>query len=559
MQSLKLKIKHCDNLQFIEDKQKNYSFAFREAYKKINFFNKNEIINLLKEKYNLNDIESRSLFSSVTTKFNQTKTSKEKAEIRIVEITNTLNKLEKQKNKTKKERRTIHKLKQKLKFLNENLSKDVVFGGKYNLKKISYLSNFKSQNINLKNNKVLNVNESLSEYLVKYKNDRILPIYLLGEANQTGNRFFKFDLKNNKIIYKPEKGIKINIEFSNYRNYAKLLHKLQELTENKTISITVQLSNEYIVLSFDESIVSGYCINEVERRNDVDLIKKKCLEKHKEIELIKKIYVKHYKDLDERKLKNKLSYRYFAVDLNPNDIGCSIIDKDKTKKEGYKIVKTFYYDLSELNEKLPKDSSFKERKKHTNKRKHGITHIWKDIFNTLSHYKCGHFALEDLNFSIKEEKDKPKEANRQIYNMWHRDLTLNLIDKYCNTRGIIKEEVSGAYTSTIGNLLHSYVDCVNSSIEIGRRAIFKCIKGGFYPELTDTVIHAMSSLNKKFQMRDVGFFEICDSWVKLHGYLKESGLRYRWSLSDLRLKNKHIRFDFSNKLKYNKIDKLAFA
>jgi hypothetical protein len=557
MQSLKFKIKNCDNLPFIQEKQETYSFAFREGYSKISQLGKAGVVKLAKEKYGLNDNEADSLVSSVSSKFNQTKTSKEKAEGRILVLTNKIEELDKNKTKTKKERRSAHKLKSKLKIISANLSKDIVFGGKYNLKKISYLSNFRGQEIELKNGKKINVNESLQKYLTEYKNKRILPMFLVGESNQKGNRFFNFDLKNNKVTYKPNRKTKINIEFYQYKHYASLLCKLQDLIKGKHIPITVQLSTEYIIFSFDECIVSGYCIDERARKAECEQAKKLELDKDEEVKLIKTIYKKYYNILEEKKLSDKLPYRYFAVDLNPNAIGCSVLDRDDTKKEGYKIVTTFSYDLTVLNTNPPKNATAEERKRFTNKRKHGITHIWKDIFNALTYYKCGSFAVEELSFSLEEEKNKAKEANRQTHNMWHRELTAQLINKYCNTRGIIKEEVSSVYTSTIGNLLHKYVDCINSSIEIGRRAIFR-FEGGFYPRIPNTVFHAMSKLNN-VQPRDVGTAEVCDSWSKVHVTLKESGLRYRRSLSDLRLRDKARTFVLSSKLGHSNIKKVIFV
>jgi hypothetical protein len=78
----------------------------------------------------------------------------------------------------------------------------------------------------------------LSRYLEKtklWKLKRILPFYNLGEANQKGNRFFKFDFANKTIIYKPFKGKQVDILYSCNGNYQTQLLKLQELIDLKII------------------------------------------------------------------------------------------------------------------------------------------------------------------------------------------------------------------------------------------------------------------------------------------------------------------------------------
>ena len=75
--------------------------------------------------------------------------------------------------------------KNKLNYKNKTLSKDIVFGSKKLLKRLSYLNN----------DKLLNKN-AITETKKQYSDNRILPIFILGEANRYGNRFIKFDLLN---------------------------------------------------------------------------------------------------------------------------------------------------------------------------------------------------------------------------------------------------------------------------------------------------------------------------------------------------------------------------
>jgi hypothetical protein len=241
-----------------------------------------------------------------------------------------------------------------------------------------------------------------------------------------------------------------------------------------------------------------------------------------------------------------------------------IIDKKNNNDTGdFSFVHGWYYDLKELNANPSKDSTKEERACITNKRAHGISHIWKDIFKTARYFKCAYFICEELSFNKKDSNDKPKEANRQIYNVWHRTLSGELIDSYCTKIGIKKLEINAAYSSTIGNVNNSFVDCVNAAIEIGRRGAFKFIKGTFYPNISQTGLHAMRRMNLG-SLRDVEALEECCTWKELHDKIQLSGLRYRKSLRDLWLdeqekSNKtffHLR---SAKLRHSKIDKHIFV
>jgi hypothetical protein len=511
--TIKLHIKSLSDVDYIINKQKNYSYCFRKLYKNINLIKNPKYLKELKSNFSLTDIELRSIISEVKSKFKQIETSKSKLEDEIVLLTNDINELKK-KSKSNKNTRRIIKLTKKLNIKNELLPKDIVFGGKFNLTKLSFLNNDKIIN----KNEILNVKK-------EYEDNRLLPIFLLGEANQTANRFFKFDLKNNKIIYKPNKNTKINIEFTNYKSYKNTLLRLQDYINNKLISVSIRLSKDYIYLIFDDEILNGYSLNEVERTKEVKKIKKSHISKEVQSKLIKELYKKYYREQEDKKLKDKLSYRYLAIDTNPDFIGCSILDESSNV-----IIKhTFYYDLRELNNiKLGKSSEHKDNIHLNNKRKHGIFHVWKDIFEIFKYYNCGYLVLEDLN--IKDKDLGNKTANRKVNNVWYRELSESLINKYCNKLGIIKIMVNPCYSSFIGNMMYDYTDCVNASIEIGRRGIFKYTKDKFYPKLeVGTIMNAMSKLN---ELRDVSIIKDYGTWVKVYREVHKSGLRYRATLDD---------------------------
>jgi len=535
MITIKLHIKSLTDESFIHDKQLNYSNAFRKLYNNVDLIDNKDCNKQLKQDFNMNDIEIRSLISEVKMKFNQIKTGKEKLEQEIIGLENDIknyNSLP----KTTKSIRNIFKATKKLNYKNHLLSKDIVFGGKSLLRGISFLNN----------NKVSNESEIL-KLKSEYQNNRLLPINLLGEANRSANRFFSFDLNNNKIIYKPKRGIKIDINFSCYKSYRKIFLKLQEFIDNKLIPATIKLSTEYVYLIFDEEILNGYSLNINERAKEVKKINSEHINKDTKTSLIKEIYKKYYREQENRKLGNKLNYRYIAFDTNPDYIGCSILDKTGDE---YKIVYTFNYDLTEINNlKLGLDSSDVRQKHLNNKRKHGICHVWKDLFEIVKYYRCSYIVMEDLNF--KSNNLENKTANRKINNVWYRDLSTDLIDKYCNRTGVIKIEINPCYSSFIGNLTNDYIDPINASIEICRRGMFKYIKNNFYPIIDiGTISDTMSRLNKP---RDVSFIKDCNSWIEMYQKVRESGLRYRATIDDCQHE-----FSVVNNIIHSKIAKICF-
>lgn len=241
-----------------------------------------------------------------------------------------------------------------------------------------------------------------------------------------------------------------------------------------------------------------------------------------------------------------------AFDSNPNFIGVAVIDRNDDLS--FDVVQTWFYDLTEMNAKLPKDASTEERAKQTCQRRHGIIHIWKDVFEQAAYLRVGTFVCEKLSFDKKDER-MGKEANRQTKNVWHRELSRQTIAGQCTKLGIKLMEVHPAYSSTVGNINYSLVDCINAALELGRRGAFRKLEGAFYPLIAETGLHAMRRMNKR-SSGDVEALEGCSGWKELHGVIKEAGLRYRRSLRDLALSGRedatHLR---SAKLRYGKIDK----
>ena len=206
----------------------------------------------------------------------------------------------------------------------------------------------------------------------------------MGEANQKGNRFFEFDLINKVIIYKPFKGKKIILELCNRKD--KFEKELVNAINNKDIALTVSFNKDKICLSYDEAALAGFSINKTERKNEVKELTKYLINNDSEKKLIiNKIYTEYYNRLRDRQLKNKIKNRYIGIDLNPEYIGYSIIDKISDTE--FKIITSGCYNFKNLCNKSNKSSDSLESIKLNNKRKHERKEVICDLFKLMKHYK----------------------------------------------------------------------------------------------------------------------------------------------------------------------------
>lgn len=148
------------------------------------------------------------------------------------------------------------------------------------------------------------------------------------------------------------------------------------MTGKKEISITISLGLEYIYFTFDEEKLNGYAIDEIERRSDVKEIKRQGYPKEIETLKIKEVYKEYYDRQRERKLVGKIKDRCIAVDLNPTNIGFSILDKTN---DGIKIIHCGWFDMKRLCVKTGKASDSKEQRYLNNKRKYELTVVFKKL------------------------------------------------------------------------------------------------------------------------------------------------------------------------------------
>ena len=351
-----------------------------------------------------------------------------------------------------------------------------------------------------------------------FLNKRLSNLYIIGEANRHGNRFIKINEDLLSFIFKPTMKDRIVLSIDGrYKRYKSILNKLYHLQQDKGIAITYELDNEYIYLTYDETLLNQY--------------------------------------IDYKPIKNRI----FAIDLNPNYIGWSVVDWKSSGK--FEVVKSGVISIKELNDidfKLEgKKSESKERIHINNKRTFETYEISKLLVNTAKYYRCEVFGLEELNIKSKDTT-RGKHYNKLVNNVWNRDKLVNNIKKRCNIYSIRVMLVKPNYSSFVGNFLFRDLklpDMTLSSIEIGRRCYeFKSQyidktkdkkKNIILPDVNDfndRYIKSLEEFNIPVEIKDL---------VKIYYFLKNAKSRYRVSLDDLN----HLKFSrcFSNKSKVKKI------
>ena len=265
-----------------------------------------------------------------------------------------------------------------------------------------------------------------------FKLKRLLPIYSVGQALYKGNAKFQIFSKN-CIILKLNKNLhfNLNVFLSKKTKYNNFLKKLIELQEQKRIPITYSLDLEYVYISFE------------------------------------------YTAIKTPKKTRKIKNRIFAIDMNPNEIGYSIIDWKSSSE--FKLIKAGSIAIKELLDKEKNQNVSSESETaiyFVNKRHYEIFEIAHFLSKLANQYKCEIFATENLAITT-ENIGKGRKLNRLINNQWSRNKLINTIKKQCDYFGIYCLKNPPEYSSFIGNLLYSKLnlpDYCLASIEISRRA-----------------------------------------------------------------------------------------
>lgn len=260
---------------------------------------------------------------------------------------------------------------------------------------------------------------------------RLLPICSIGEAIQKSNRKFSI-IDDRHIVFKPCRCEHIVLEIPTLRpNLKRVINRLYLLQEAKQSPITYKLDQNFVYLTFEN--------------NDVEDSIQLCT----------------------------IENRIFAIDLNPNYIGWSVVDW--IDSENYHVVDSGVVSNKKMNDAennlrgYSPDSA--ERLKLSNKRNFENIETSKYLINKAMHYRCQIFSLEKLDIITKDNK-QGRRYNKLVNNQWNRNIMRTQLKKRCDLCGIEMIEVAANYSSFEGNLIYRETelpDMCLSSIEIGRR------------------------------------------------------------------------------------------
>jgi hypothetical protein len=156
------------------------------------------------------------------------------------------------------------------------------------------------------------------------------------------------------------------------------------------------------------------------------------------------IFIQYDNSLLYDKKDGLINDRHLSLDLNPNEIGVVITEKDRIIEEKIYYIK----DLIDL--------------RNANKTDNELNILGKIIVDTALHYKCSKVCIEKL---------KLNNHNIKIINEWNVKDIRNSINKWCDKYGIIFKEVKAYYSSFIGCYLYpDKIDCLSAAMEIAIRS-----------------------------------------------------------------------------------------
>ena len=351
----------------------------------------------------------------------------------------------------------------------------------------------------------------------EFKQKRLSKLYIIGEGNQHANRFIQINSDLCSFTFKPNKHTNIQLAINGrYKRYNSILQRLYILQQDKQIPLTYQLDDKYIYITYDETMVYKPC----------------------------------YKPI---------ANRVFAIDLNPNYVGWSVVDWKSSSE--FKVITTGVIstkDINDFDNSLKGLPSTDTKKLYiNNKRSYEVYEITKYLVNVATYYKCELFITEDLSIES-SDKTLGKRYNKLVNNQWNHSKISENLKKRCNIQGIRFLPMKANYSSFIGNFLYRDLelpDMVLSSIELGRRGyefslqyikkVKEKVKNIIFPLISDFKDRYIKSLEEfKISGEVTGLKDI-------YYKLKNAKSRYRVSLDDLN----HMEFSscFSSKSKVKQI------
>lgn len=248
---------------------------------------------------------------------------------------------------------------------------------------------------------------------------RLVPLYSIGEGSSSSvkaNRKFRISGDLFSIEFRPSRDVSIPLNFislaSNYRKIFRILYPLQE---SKSIKIAYRLDTEYVYVIIEETDIKEFM-------EDIP----------------------------------KIPNRVFAIDLNPNYIGWSVVDWKGSSEDSYRLIKSGVITIKPLNDletnfNVSSDNPVKV--KLTCKRRHETLEIAKFLAETARHYRCQLFSVEDL--SVKTgDRGMGRRFNRLVNNQWNRNILISSLNRRCDLYSIRFIKVRPEYSSFLGNILY---------------------------------------------------------------------------------------------------------
>ena len=436
--------------ELVDSYQSQFSSLLITVYNHLDLMKSLPFVSSLKESHLL--MNAKMIEHSATIATSMMKSWQSKQEVLVKEIANLNKELT---DKTLKEREK-EKMRKKLTRKERSLGKQVCFGSKLLLKKYNKQKN---------NDDIL-----AEETLIEYRNKRKLGFQSIGDAGYDGSRHFDFSgFAEGIVVFKPCKGTKIPLELKmtsmrkrskEYKQFIKAI----TMAEDKKLSISVIMKQDYIFFTYDNQVVEGNAFG-VRAFNEK---KKKCIDVQDYKDLLKEAH----KEKESRMAKDKVAGRLMSIDINPERIGYTILDIDE--KLGVKPVNSGCFEYKGLTKKyklLYKSSDSKNHSKATNERNYWLSVIMAKIGRLAKHHKVESFAIEDLDLEREVYNRHTHGFNRLTNNMWNRTLIMKSINKFCSNYGFNLMKIPPEYSSVVGNLNHNAFDPISASAEIGRRAM----------------------------------------------------------------------------------------
>jgi len=239
-----------------------------------------------------------------------------------------------------------------------------------------------------------------------------------GRTSSKGNMTFTLNPTSNMLVFKPSKGVKIELPYKTSKKRQRMLERIKEVCDAKLAPFAVELGKDYVTIIVDESKFfrgAGYA---------------------------------------------PVAGRVAALDVNPNVLGLAITDfsgspDDLTQSPVHKEC----VGLHELN-----------ATRNTRKVKSELDLLAQSVARRLTHFQVETVGLEKLTMGAKDQ-GKGRAFNRLVNNDWKRLHFRTRLVKWLNILGVQHQEVLPQYSSTIGCAMHpEETDAVAAALELARRA-----------------------------------------------------------------------------------------